>query len=157
MKKYMMILIGVACLFFMNPELSLCQSDDEPFIAAVVDSCKGDVTVKRQSGDWEKARTGMILGAKHTIKTGLSSEVAIEIIKSNRTPFSIIVNENTQSLIADLVVDKLNTAHVDLDLHKGKLTVPVKDFDSDTELVTQTPNAVVEMSKTGFVVKYPKK
>lgn len=159
MKIYIigLIVTMAVVIFCIAPSVSSGLTDDEPFLAAVVQSYRGDVKVKKQSGDWERVRSGMILGMKQSIKTGLNSEAAIDILRSGQNPFSITLSENTESDISNLVIDRLNAEHVGMDMNKGKMSVPVKEFDDDTRSVVRTPNAVVEMTKTGFVVKYPKK
>ena len=153
---YIILIAAFLCSVLVNPIRVFSLENDKLFFAAIVQSHKGNVLVKRQpSEDWRKIHQGMIISEEYAIKTGFKSQLVIKALRSNKSSFLVTIGENTEILLSQIFIDPFYIERMNFNLDKGSMTISLKHIGNNVGFRAKTPKAIVEWDKLGFIVKYP--
>lgn len=124
------------------------------FPLATLDEIKGEVEIKSVDGQWQRAKRGFVFAKRDIIRTERNSKTAIKIINEEEV-VKINIDQETETSINELLINRF-TGKQDssIGLKKGHVGLTARKFDRGTIFTTETPNAIVELGKFGFIVKY---
>ena len=103
---------------------------------------------------WIPARTNMVLNQGDTLKTGSKSWALLNVNGKGQTA-SVEVKENSQMLLAELLVDQqAGTSSTLLDLAMGEVLITAqKVHGEESKFEVKTPTSIVGVRGTVFNVK----
>jgi len=118
--------------------------------SAKIEKISGDVKVKKEEKDWQKAEEGMLLVQKDKLKTEKNSQAVLNIPEENK----VLVEPETEITINELWENPFNKARqTNLGIIKGKIQAVIKKIFGGSKFSVKTPSAVSLIRGTEFRVK----
>ena len=153
MKTILLLTLGLMVLFVSSAWASVSQSRE-----ALITSLSGEIEVKQNPGDWQKAQAGMRLHEADSIKSGPNSAARLILSGYDEDSGELNLRENSELKFSEFKADKTTGAEKTfLNLSVGKVLVKARELGEDSQFEVATPTSIAGVWGTEFEVAVDKK